>query len=138
MQKSTTGYSGTPLLQKLGIKPAMKVLLLNAPEAYTAWLGTDITLQLAKKGQVPDFIHLFAKDEASFIKGMATVLIHCQKNTQAIVWVSWYKKSAGISTDLNENVIRAFALANKLVDIKVCAVSDQWSGLKLVVPVALR
>jgi hypothetical protein len=81
---------------------------------------------------------LFAKDIAAFKKGMEKVLLHTKKNTVVIIWVSWYKKSAGIASDLNENIIRDFALQNNLVDIKVCAVSDLWSGLKLVVPVAKR
>ena len=61
-----------------------------------------------------------------------------QKNTSLIVWVSWYKKSSGMSTDLTEDVIRNYALSHGLVDIKVCAVSDLWSGLKLVVPLSKR
>ena len=60
------------------------------------------------------------------------------RHTGIVIWVSWYKKSAGIPTDLNENIIRDYALANGLVDVKVCAVSDKWSGLKLVVPLKLR
>jgi len=132
------GYSGTPLIKKLGIKPEMKILVLNAPDNYFALLEQDITLQLIKGKQIPDFIHLFAKDIAAFTKGMQKVLPFAGANTSVIVWVSWYKKSAGIATDLNENIIRDFALQNNLVDIKVCAVSDLWSGLKLVVPVAKR
>ncbi|MGB4843633.1 MAG: hypothetical protein WBP16_04155, partial [Ferruginibacter sp.] len=73
-----------------------------------------------------------------FLKEMKKVLVCCKKNSSAIVWVSWYKKSSGMATDLSENLIREFALKNNLVDIKVCAVSDRWSGLKLVVPVARR
>ena len=87
---------------------------------------------------VPDLIHLFAKDHKTFLAGMKKILPICKKNTAVIVWVSWYKKSTGIATDLNENMIRDFALENGLVDIKVCAVSELWSGLKLVVPLAKR
>jgi hypothetical protein len=132
------GYSSTPLIMKLGIKPGMKLLLLNAPDNYQQLLQEDITTQLCKPAQVPDFIHLFAKDSTAFEKGMKKVLAFSRKNTSIIIWVSWYKKSAGIATDMTENLIRDFALANRLVDVKVCAVSDAWSGLKLVVPVALR
>ena len=135
---ATAGYSGTPLLKKLGIKPEMKVLLLNEPVNYCTLLETDITSQIIKGSTTPDFIHLFAIDCKAFENGMKKVLVHCKKNTAVIVWVSWYKKSAGIATDLNENIIRDFALQNNLVDIKVCAVSELWSGLKLVVPVAKR
>jgi hypothetical protein len=132
------GYSGTPLIKKLGIKPEMKVLLLDAPENYFTLLENDVTDQVITGKQTPDFIHLFAKDIAAFKKGMTKVLLHAKKNTAVVIWVSWYKKSAGIATDLTEDMIRNFALQNNLVDIKVCAVSDVWSGLKLVVPVAKR
>jgi hypothetical protein len=135
---ATAGYSGTTLLKKLGIKPEMKVLLFNEPDNYLNFLQTDITNQLISSNVTPDFIHLFAVDCKAFENGMKKVLLHSRKNTAVIVWVSWYKKSAGIATDLNENIIRDFALKNNLVDIKVCAVSDLWSGLKLVVPVAKR
>jgi len=69
---------------------------------------------------------------------MKAVLKLSKQNPAVIVWVSWYKKSSGISTDLSENIIREFALQNNLVDVKVCAVSEVWSGLKLVVPLAKR
>jgi len=135
---ATSGYSGTPLIKKLGIKPEMKVLALHAPDDYFHLLEQDITAQFIKGRQIPDFIHLFAKDIPAFEKGMQKVLQYAKANTSIIIWVSWYKKSAGIATDLNENIIRDFVLKNNLVDIKVCAVSEAWSGLKLVVPVAKR
>ena len=135
---TTAGYSGTPLIKKLGIKPEMKVLLLNEPANYFALLQEDITRQLIIAKQIPDFIHLFAKDSTAFKKGMLKVLLHAKANTAVIIWVSWYKKASGIATDITEDVIRDFALQHNLVDIKVCAVSDVWSGLKLVVPVAKR
>ena len=69
---------------------------------------------------------------------MKVVLKLCKKNPAITVWVSWYKKSSGIYTDLSENIIREFALQNNLVDVKVCAVSEAWSGLKIVVPLAKR
>lgn len=135
---ATAGYSETPLLKKLGIKPEMKVLLLNEPVNYYTLLQTDISSQIIKGSTTPDFIHFFSTDCKAFEKGMKKVLVHSKKNTAVIIWISWYKKTAGIATDLNENIIRDFALQNNLVDIKVCAVSDLWSGLKLVVPVAKR
>jgi hypothetical protein len=132
------GYSNTPLLQKLGIKPAMKVLLLDAPDNYFDLLETDISVQLLKPKEIPDLIHLFAADNEAYEKGLKKILPLCRKNTATIVWVSWYKKSAGIATDLTEDIIRNTALQNDLVDIKVCAVSAIWSALKLVVPLAKR
>ena len=107
---ATSGYSGTPLLKKLGIKPTMKLMLINQPSKYYDWLEVNLNDQLCKKNETPDFIHVFVQ----------------------------YKKAAKIETDITEDVIRDYALQNDLVDVKVCAVSEQWSGLKLVVPLAKR
>ena len=135
---STSGYSGTPLLNKLGIKPAMKVLLINQPNNYFELLENDITKQVCSKNEIPDFIHLFVINHKEFEQAMKLIKSIAKKNTEIIVWVSWYKKSAKIATDITEDAIRNYALKNSLVDIKVCAVSDIWSGLKLVVPRSLR
>jgi hypothetical protein len=132
------GYSATPLIKKLGVKPDMKILVIHEPENYAEWLGRDITHMAVALSGNPEFIHLFAKTQAVFKKEMNPVLRYCKKNTSVIIWVSWYKKNSGITTDLTENIIRDFALQNNLVDIKVCAVSNEWSGLKLVVPVSER
>jgi hypothetical protein len=132
------GYSGTPLLKKLGIKPETKVLLINTPGDYFKWLETDIARQIVSANQKPDLIHFFAADNAAFEKGMKKILAITKKNSLVVVWVSWYKKSSGLFVDLTEDLIRNFALQHDLVDIKVCAVSDAWSGLKLVVPVSKR
>ncbi len=132
------GYSGTPLLKKLGIKPEMKIIVLNEPDNYFELLESDISAQYISPNGTADFIHLFAKDNKAFEAGMKKILVLCKKNTSLVVWVSWYKKSAGIKTDITEDSIRNFALKHGLVDIKVCAVSDVWSGLKLVVPVSKR
>ena len=134
----TAGYSGTPLLKKLGIKAGWKIRLINAPADYFALLDADLSDQLCPAREVPDFVHLFAASTKDFEKGMSLALPLCRKNTQLVVWVSWYKKSSGKATDLTEDIIRDYALANGLVDIKICAVSEEWSGLKLVVPVAKR
>lgn len=135
---ATAGYSGTPLLKKLGIKEEMKVLLVNEPADYYSLLDKNIRSQRCKKSETPDFIHLFAKTQADFHKSMQQVFAVTEKNKQIIVWVSWYKKSAGIPSDMTEDIIRNYALQNGLVDVKVCAVSEQWSGLKLVVPLVKR
>jgi hypothetical protein len=132
------GYSKTPLIKKLGITDAMKLLLLNVPPDYNELLEADVTPLLAKQNETPDFIHLFAADSIAFVKGMKTILSFCKKNDKVIIWVSWYKKSAGIKTDITEDTIRNYALENDLVDVKVCAVSEVWSALKLVVPLAKR
>jgi len=134
----TAGYSETPLLKKLGIKPGYKLLFINKPENYFELLEDDVKKQLCKANEIPDLIHLFVKNNKEFETEMKKLKTMVTKNSNIIVWVSWYKKSAGINTDVTEDVIRNFALKNNLVDIKVCAVSDIWSGLKLVVPLKLR
>ena len=134
----TAGYSGTPLLKKLGIKAEMKVQLINEPDNYFKLLEKDITAQLIKKKEIPDFIHLFVRSKKEYETEMKKLKTVFKANPKIIIWVSWYKKSAGIATDITETDIRNYALQNDLVDIKVCAVSELWSGLKLVVPVAKR
>jgi hypothetical protein len=133
-----TGYSGTPLIKKLGIKEGVKLLLINAPENYFDLLKINLSGQLVSRQETPDFIHLFAQTRKEFEKGMKTIEPYCKKNREIIIWVSWYKKSSGMVSDISENDIRNYALQNDLVDIKICAVSELWSGLKLVIPLAKR
>jgi hypothetical protein len=135
---ATAGYSATPLLKKLGLKQGLRIRLIHPPDDYFQWLDTDLSAQLCFSGELPDWVHLFAASRQIFEKGMQPLKAVCQKNPQLVIWVSWYKKSSGVPTDLTEDIIRGYALQNGLVDIKVCAVSAQWSGLKLVVPLNLR
>ena len=135
---ASAGYSGTPLPKKLGLKDDHRVMLLHAPAAYPDWLGIKLTGRVCRPKEVPDFIHLFAGDRAVFEKEMRVLAPLWKMNPQLIIWVSWYKKSSGRATDLTEDLIRSYALANGLVDIKVCAVTEEWSGLKLVVPLNKR
>ncbi|MBL7723152.1 MAG: hypothetical protein JNK27_03340 [Chitinophagaceae bacterium] len=137
-QMATTGYSGTPLLKKLGIKPETKLLLINQPGDYYSLLEANVKDQLMKKNETPDLVHLFVKNNKEFENEMKKLKPICKKSSAITIWVSWYKKSARIPTDLTEDVIRNYALKNDLVDVKVCAVSDIWSGLKLVVPLNKR
>ena len=116
----------------------MKVLLINAPGNYYELLETNIADQVSKKNDAPDFIHLFVRNNKEFETEMKKLKSAFKKNPKIVLWVSWYKKSAGIPTDVTEDTIRNYALRNDLVDIKVCAVSNEWSGLKLVVPLAKR
>ena len=132
------GYSGTPLLIKLGIRPEMKVMLINEPGNYYDLLEVNINNQLNRKNETPDLVHLFVMNNKDFEAGMKKLKTNIKKKPKIIIWVSWYKKSAGIQTNITEDVIRNYALKNGLVDVKVCAVSDIWSGLKLVVPVSKR
>jgi hypothetical protein len=113
-------------------------LLINQPDDYYTLLETDVASQLCKKKDVPDFVHLFVKSVKEFETEMKKLKAVIKKNTAVIIWVSWYKKAAKIVTDVTEDVIRNYALQNDLVDVKVCAVSDVWSGLKLVVPLGKR
>lgn len=135
---AVAGYSGTPLLKKLGIKPEMKLMLINQPDDYYLLLETDVKDQLRRKNEAPDFIHLFVKNNKEFEAEMKKLKPVYKKNPGVTIWVSWYKKSAKIPTDITEDVIRNYALQNDLVDVKVCAVSEIWSGLKLVVPLGKR
>ena len=135
---ASAGYSGTPLMKKLGIKPEMKLLLINKPDDYFKLLEADIDDQSIKKIDTPDFVHLFVKNVKEFEAEMKKLKSICKQNPNITIWVSWYKKAAKIPTDITEDTIRNYALKNDLVDVKVCAVSDIWSGLKLVVPVAKR
>lgn len=135
---ATAGYSGTPLLKKLGLRDDLRVRLLHQPADYYEWLRADISGQVAAPGQVPDWVHLFASSQTVFEKEMRSLAKVWKANPRIVIWVSWYKKSSGIATDLTEDLIRGYALKNGLVDIKVCAVSECWSGLKLVVPLNKR
>ena len=132
------GYSGTPLLKKFGIKPGHVVLVLNEPAGYWKWLSPlpEVTVKEKLGAGIHDFIHLFVKEKKIYEKEV----LRCRKSLKqdGMIWVSWPKKSSGVVTDMNEDVIRDFALKNSLVDIKVCAVDDVWSGLKLVIPVKDR
>jgi len=135
---AAAGYSDTALIKKLGIKPEMKVLIINRPGDYYNLLEVDITDQSCRRNEIPDLIHLFVKSAKEFEYEMKALKSVCKKNSTVIIWVSWYKKAAKVPTDITEDLIRNYALKNDLVDVKVCAVSDIWSGLKLVVPLAKR
>jgi hypothetical protein len=132
------GYSGTPLIRKLGLKEGLKLRLVGAPADYFRWLEADGSEWLCPAGQVPDFVHVFAATKKDFEREMKSLTEIWRRQPKLVIWVSWYKKSSGKSTDLTEDVIRGYALSNGLVDVKVCAVSEEWSGLKLVVPAKMR
>lgn len=130
------GYSGTPLIRKLGIHAGSKVWLFQAPTEYFDWMGQDIGLQCCKKPEEATILHLFVNDQNVLEAQMRTLRKIMQSD--AAMWISWYKKSAKLSTSLTEDLIRQLALSMDLVDVKVCAVSEIWSGLKLVIPLAKR
>ena len=126
------GYSGKSLVDKLGIKPGTRIAILNAPRGYRKTLGTmprGVTVVTAVRGSLP-FIQFFATRRGA-LEERWTQLARALAPAGAL-WVSWPKKSSGVATDLTEDVVRAVALAGGLVDVKVCAVDEVWSGLKLV------
>ena len=132
------GYSGKPLSEKLGLKPRQRVGLINAPIGYAAMVGPVLKqVEIVEPARNPiGFLHIFvmkAADARRQIKRARTLVAD-----DGMIWISWPKKASGWDTDVTEDTIRNAALANDLVDVKVCAVDDTWSGLKLVVPVASR
>ena len=127
------GYSGTPLAKKLGIKSALKLLTVNAPKEYQSWLGDlPAGVTLAKKVKKPvEAAHIFTT-ESTFLDAILSKLRNELKQ-DGFVWVSWPKQASKVPTDITEDTIREIALPLGFVDIKVCAVSEVWSGLKLVI-----
>jgi hypothetical protein len=135
------GYSGTPLAKKLGIKDKFRAALLHVPDDVKTELRDGLEKCRIQHiggptGRDLDFIFLFAKSRA----GLALELLPAAKALAhtGTLWISWPKKSSGVATDLTENVIRQSGLDAGLVDVKVCAVTDVWSGLKFVIPVKNR
>jgi hypothetical protein len=124
------GYSGTPLPKKLGIKSGFRVRLASAPEEVRAELRAALAECEIKAGDLLDFAMLFTKSRAELAKEfsrMAKLLAPA-----GMLWVSWPKKSSGVASDLDENLVRGIGLDAGLVDVKVCAVTEVWSGLKFV------
>jgi len=127
------GYAGTPLAKKLGIKAPLKLLMVNAPNEYKSWLGdlpegVSLVLKATKPIQAA---HVFAT-ESVFLDATLSKLRNELKQ-DGFVWVSWPKKPSKMPTDITEDTICEIALPLGFVDIKVCAVSEIWSGLKLVI-----
>lgn len=127
------GYSETPLPKKLGIKPGVTVVTINPPKNYRRLLDSipeGVTFS-DRLGADSTFVHLFVS-KCSELEKRLPVMREKVSDT-GIIWISWPKKSAGVPTDLKEDVIRDVALPLGLVDVKVCAIDETWSGLKLMV-----
>ncbi len=126
------GYSGTPLIKKLGIRPGMKVQIIDAPKGFLKILGelpTDVQLcQRARKNL--DFIHGFVARRRNLESLLARARRYLARD--GMLWVSWPKKTSGMATAVAEGDVRSAGLAAGLVDVKICAVDDTWSGLKFV------
>lgn len=129
----SSGYSGTPLAKKLGIRPGARLYLQAAPQNYAQLVAPlpPGVRTVPRIDTATDLMHLFATTRAVLEKRLPTV--RRAMRDDATLWVSWPKKASRVSTDISEDVIRELALPLGLVDIKVCAVDEVWSGLKLVV-----
>jgi hypothetical protein len=132
------GYSGTSLQKKLGIKPGNNIFVFQPPQEYWSWIAPlppDVKVY-DKMPKVADFVHLFMKEQKALEKQFKIAKQHLTKT--GMIWISWPKKASKIATDLDENVIRDIGLQEGMVDVKVCAVDDVWSGLKFVFRIADR
>ena len=128
------GYSGTPLVRKLGLKPGMSCLILDPPGSYEELLGSipeDTTFD-EPPADALDFVHVFVREA----QGLQRRLLDLRGRIapDGMIWVSWPKKASGVETDVTGNVVRDAGLGALLVDTKVCAVDEVWSGLKFVIP----
>jgi hypothetical protein len=126
------GYSHTPLLKKLGIKPGHRILLYNPIRDFLTLLGDlpEGATVLKGKATVADFIHVFVDREEELLRLLPEWKAKLEKN--GLIWVSWPKKASGLPTDLDRDQIREIGLNAGLVDVKVCAIDENWSGLKFV------
>jgi hypothetical protein len=132
------GYSTTPTAKKLGLKDGHRVCVLNPPKKYADLIGRlpkDVTLT-DRLNQPANIVHVFVTKQADLTSRIQ--LMRKAIAPDGAVWVSWPKKASKVPTDVTEDTIRALALASGLVDVKVCAIDDVWSGLKLVIPVGQR
>ena len=132
------GYSGTPLAKKLGYKESMRAFAIDAPANYEdllAPLPRDVTFERSPTPRT-ELVHVFVTKSATLASKLE--VLRRKLNPDATVWVSWPKKASKVATDVTEDIIREVALPLGFVDVKVCAVDDVWSGLKLVVRKELR
>jgi hypothetical protein len=135
---ASAGYSGTPLPQKLGIKEGHRVAVVSAPPGFALGAlpgGTHLQRNLAGKAAL-DVLVVFVTRRADLVARIAT----CRPRMQpaAGLWIAWPKRASGMATDLTEDTVRELALPTGLVDNKVCAIDDTWSGLRLVIRKELR
>ena len=135
---AVSGYSGKALGRKLGIKSWMRVKTRNAPGRYQQLLGPlPSNVQISTRLRRPvDLVHIFSIARAHLVAEIRRALDEIEQD--GAIWVSWPKKASGVRTDITEDVIREVALPMGLVDVKVCAVDETWSGLKLVIRKSLR
>jgi hypothetical protein len=126
------GYSATPLIKKLGIKSGMKISIVNAPEDFWEEIADMPEVKSSEKpSKEMDFILYFTDSKKGYEKNFPKLAKTLVPN--GMLWIGWPKRASKIPTDLNENIIRDFGLTNGLVDVKVCAITEKWSGLKFVI-----
>ena len=134
----SAGYSGTPLVRKLGFKPGMRAHYVNAPEQFEQLVGElpgGVRVLRRASGEL-DLAMLFVTESSALARGLATLQPRLQP--AGMIWVAWPKRASKLPTDVTEDVVREIALPRGLVDVKVCAIDEVWSGLKLVVRKELR
>ena len=125
------GYSGTPLAKKLGLKDGFRTWFVNAPNNFERELEIPEEVRIiSSKAKPLDLVLLFTKSEARLRKDFSAFAKKLSPN--GMLWISWPKKASGVATDLNENIVRQIGLDAGLVDVKICAINDVWSGLKFV------
>ncbi len=134
------GYSGTPLIRKLGIKPGFRIAVLDPPDDYWSLLG-ELPADVRIVDPPPpdgglDFVHLFSSDAEDLGGRLASARSWIVPD--GMIWISWPKRASGVATDLTGNVVREIGLGHRLVDTKVCAIDATWSGLKFVIRVEDR
>ena len=138
MENRSSGYSTTPLVKKLGLKESQRVLLIGAPEGYVPLLEPlPAAITFVKKADATvDVVQVFVTRKEELAKQLR--VLRQKLNPEVALWISWPKKASGVPTSVSDGVIRELALPHGWVDIKVCAVAEVWSGLKLVVRKELR
>jgi hypothetical protein len=137
VSKATPGYSGKPLSAKLGVAEGATVTTIGAPSDYEKLLSPPTKVRLTTRvSDGASFIHVFSKSRSEL--GAALARVRKAMVQDGVIWVSWPKKASGVKTDITEDTIRELAFPLGLVDIKVCAVSEVWSGLKLMIRKELR
>ena len=124
------GYSGTPLINKLGIKPEARIQFVSAPKNFRDLLGPLPKQATVKRDGALDFAILFTRDKSVLAAAFPGLRDRLESN--GMLWVAWPKKTSGVETDLTEGIVRTYGLEAGLVDVKVCAIDDTWSGLKFV------
>ncbi|MDX6683474.1 MAG: hypothetical protein QOG94_3513 [Solirubrobacteraceae bacterium] len=134
----SAGYSGTPLVRKLGFRPGMRAHFVAAPDDFGALLGElpEGVRVLARPAAPLDLVMLFVVSRAQLERRLPG--LHAKLRQDGMVWVAWPKRAARVVTDMSENVVRDVALPRGFVDVKVCAIDETWSGLKLVIRRELR